>query len=59
LHHDPDYAQAWLNLGLLYADYLRDGTAARAAWERYLELADEPAEAAGVRRRLGALPETR
>lgn len=56
VRHDPAYAQPWLNLGLLEADYLGDPGAARRAWQRYLALADESSETAAVRRRLAALP---
>ncbi len=52
---DPDYAQAWLNLGLLRADYLERPAEARAAWQRFLECAPDAPEAPAVRARLGNL----
>jgi tetratricopeptide (TPR) repeat protein len=51
----PDYAQAWLNLGLLYADFLRLPEEAVRAWGTYLELAESEPEAAPVRARLTRL----
>jgi tetratricopeptide (TPR) repeat protein len=53
---DPEYAQAWLNLGLVTADYLGRPDEARAAWRTFLELAGDAKEAPGVRARLSALP---
>ncbi len=55
LELDPDYAQVWLNLGLVAADYLGRPDEARAAWRTYLELAGDSPEAPGVRARLAVL----
>jgi tetratricopeptide (TPR) repeat protein len=55
LAFDPRYAQAWLNLGLLAADYLEQIDLAANAWRTYLELAPTAPEAANVRARLAAI----
>ena len=55
LELDPDYAQVWLNLGLVAADHLGRPDEARAAWRTYLELAGDSPEAPGVRARLAVL----
>ena len=55
LAFDPRYAQAWLNLGLLTADYLGHKDLAVHAWRTYLELTPDAPEAANVRARLAAI----
>lgn len=38
---DPELAEAWLDMGLIYRDYLKDSAAATAAFKRYLTLRPE------------------
>jgi tetratricopeptide (TPR) repeat protein len=56
---DPRFALAHLNLGIVYAEGLRDRNSARANFTRYLELAPSSAQAAGVRWWLDLQSETR
>jgi tetratricopeptide (TPR) repeat protein len=52
---DSLYAQAWLNRGLLRADYLQAPAGALADWRRYLTLVPPGPEAEAVRARVAAL----
>jgi hypothetical protein len=52
---DSLYTQAWLNRGLLRADYLQARDPALADWRRYLELAKPGPEADRVRMRVRVL----
>jgi len=52
---NPQAAEAYLLLGQA-REKLKDAAAARAAYEKFLELAPESKDAAGVRRRLAKLP---
>ena len=56
---DSLYAEAWLNRGLLRADYLRDPAGAESDWRRYLTLAGDEAGAGAVRARIAALDTVR
>jgi regulator of sirC expression with transglutaminase-like and TPR domain len=49
----PGYAPAWRGAGLVY-EKIGDKAAARAAFQRYLQLAPSAPDAAGIRARLGA-----
>jgi tetratricopeptide (TPR) repeat protein len=51
---DPRHAPSWLNLGVCYENALGDLSAARAAYERYVELGGDRSD--DIRRRLVALP---
>ena len=67
---DPDYANAWYNLGVLYDLYLRDLTAALDHYQRYQDLVSAPEFAgevedgrvqnwiADLQRRIGDAPKT-
>jgi len=46
----PDYALAYLNLGIVYKNGLRDEQSAQRAFQRFLELSPESAEAIQVRK---------
>jgi regulator of sirC expression with transglutaminase-like and TPR domain len=48
----PGYAPAWRGAGLVY-EKLGEKAAARAAFQRYLQLAPSAPDAAGIRARLG------
>ena len=48
---NPGLAEAYLRLGETHTK-LKDPRAARAAWEKYLELEPEGKEASGIRKRL-------
>ena len=52
LAYDDNYAQVYLNLGVLYAQYLPDRGKRDAAWRRFLELAPDDGQAPTVRREL-------
>jgi cytochrome c-type biogenesis protein CcmH/NrfG len=52
---DPGSAEAWMKLGEA-RDKMSDVAGARAAWEKFLEVAPEDKEAALVRKKLSALP---
>lgn len=52
---NPQAAEAYLLLGQA-REKLKDAAAARAAYEKFLELSPESKDAAGVRRRLAKLP---
>jgi tetratricopeptide (TPR) repeat protein len=56
---DSLYAEAWLNRGLLRADYLRDPAGAESDWSRYLTIAGDARDAAAVRARIATLASTR
>jgi len=47
----PSYAPAWRGVGLVY-EKLGEKSAARAAFQRYLQLVPGAADAAGIRARL-------
>lgn len=49
---DPNSGEAWLRLGEAHAK-LKDDKAARAAWEKYLEVDPEGKEASDIRKKLG------
>lgn len=49
---DPSSGEAWFHLGEAQAK-LKDDKAARAAWEKYLEVEPEGKQAAEVRKKLG------
>jgi len=49
---DANSGEAWLRLGEAQAK-LKDDKAARAAWERYLEVEPEGKQAAEIRKKLG------
>ncbi len=49
----PGFALAYLNLGIVYAEGLRDRESARASFRRFLELAPSSPQAAAVRNWLG------
>jgi tetratricopeptide (TPR) repeat protein len=49
---DPNSGEAWLRLGETQAK-LKDDKAARAAWEKYLEVEPEGKQAAEIRKKLG------
>ncbi len=50
---EPGFALAYLNLGVIYAEGLRDRESARTSFQKYLDLAPPSAQAAAVRRWLG------
>jgi tetratricopeptide (TPR) repeat protein len=54
IERDPRHAPSWLNLAACYENAVGDFTAARAAYERYVELGGE--RSAEIRQRLGTLP---
>ena len=56
---DSLYAQAWMNRGLLRADYLHAPAGALVDWRRYLDLASPGREAEAVRARVAALDSAR
>jgi tetratricopeptide (TPR) repeat protein len=56
---DSLYAEAWLNRGLLRADYLRDSAGAVHDWQRYVTLAGDAPDAGAVRARIAALASAR
>lgn len=49
---DPNSGEAWLRLGETHSK-LKDDKAARAAWEKYLEVDPEGKQAADIRKKLG------
>jgi regulator of sirC expression with transglutaminase-like and TPR domain len=51
LQVNPGYSAAWRNMGLVY-EKLGDRPAARAAFQKYLQLVPEAPDAAGIRARL-------
>ncbi len=51
--YDPEYAQAYLNLGVLYHQYLPDRARRDQSWRRFLELAPSDPQADGVRKEMG------
>ncbi len=53
LEHDVDYAQVYLNLGVLYHSHLKDTAQRDQAWSRFLELAPDDPQAGSVRQALG------
>ncbi|MEI6633954.1 MAG: tetratricopeptide repeat protein [Chlamydiota bacterium] len=53
---DPGLAEAWLDMGLIYRDYLKDETAAAEAFKRYLALKPEAKSIPEVARALGLPP---
>ncbi len=55
---DSLYAEAWLNRGLLRADYLGDPAGALADWRRYVTIAGDARDAGAVRTRIAALAST-
>ncbi len=52
---EPEYAQAWFNLGILAADYLGRRDEAIEAWRTFLSLSPESPDAPAVRARLSQL----
>lgn len=50
---DPGLAEAWLDMGLIYGDYLKDRAAAVEAFKRYLALKPEGRSIPEVARALG------
>lgn len=51
--YDSEYAQAYLNLGVLYHQYLPDRVKRDQSWRRFLELAPSDPQADGVRKEMG------
>lgn len=49
----PDFALAYFNIGVVYAEGLRDRESARTSFQRFLELAPASPQAASVRQWLG------
>lgn len=53
VEYDPEYAQAYLNLGVLYHQYLPDRAKRDRSWRRFLELAPSDLQSSEVQRELG------